>query len=51
MESVFDKHETGRTLTPHFPTVKWSKSKPQIAVARLKATIRATMPTEAEFED
>jgi nucleoside 2-deoxyribosyltransferase len=37
--------------TNHHLTVKWDKNSPQDAAEELKATIRATLPDEAQMTD
>jgi len=46
----------GKDTKPHFDTnhhltIEWDRAKPQEAAEKLKATIRATLPSEAKWSD
>jgi hypothetical protein len=50
--SVFDDKKTGTHFdTNHHLTVVWDPTAPELAVTKLKATIRATLPDEARLSD
>jgi hypothetical protein len=51
-KSVIDDRAKGPHFdTNHHLTVVWEAASPPVAVAKLKATIRATLPAEAVLSD